>query len=276
MRKLLLTIFALALFISTIWFQGSLSQANDAPTFANTLHSYKIYADGECNAPNISRAGTIYTLRGNVEGNITIDRDGIVLDGSGFTFKGKGDSTGVILYDKNNVTIKNVNVENFETGILLGHYSPEAFLWYDPNPNRSTNCTVNNCHVSNNTNGISIVGGIECRIMGNQVTNNEKGITFFGSENVFRNNQMKDNGINFADLTYEKSDVDSSNTINGKPIYYLINRQNITVPADASMVHLEGCSNIIVPNLDINHTQKAISLFNSSNCKIFGNNLGRK
>ena len=274
MKKLLLAIFALALFTSPIWFQSSLSQINASPTFANTLQNYKIYSDGECNAPNITRDGTTYTLKGNIEGDITIERNGIVLDGAGFTLKGKGNSTGIALYDKNNVTIKNINVENFETGILLGHYrDPEAFLWYDPNPNRSTNCTINNCKISNTTNGISIVGGIECRIIGNQVMNNEIGITFFGSENLFRNNQMKNNTINFEDLTYEKSDVDVSNTINGKPIYYLINQQNITVPADASMVHLEGCSNIIVPNLDIKYAYTAISLFNSSNCKVYGNTL---
>ena len=85
-----------------------------------TLQNYKIYADGECNAPNISREGTTYTFSGNIEGDITIERNDIVIDGVGFTLKGKGYSTGIILYDKNNVTIKNVNVENFEVGILIG------------------------------------------------------------------------------------------------------------------------------------------------------------
>jgi len=84
---------------------------------------------------------------------------------------------------------------------------------------------------------------------------------------------MENNRINFADTIYGKSDVDLSNTINGKPIYYIVNQQNITVPADASMVYLEGCSNIVVQNLDIKHTHKAISLVNSSNCKIYGNTL---
>jgi len=235
-----------------------------------------ITADGNVEGTSaIQRNGNVYTFTSNLEeASIVIEADNIVLDGAGFAVKGGGDSIGIVAYDKNAVIIRNVTVENFQTGILLGHYrGPDAFLWYDPNPNRPTNCTINNCHVSNNTNGISITGGIECRIIGNQVTNNEKGITFYGSGNVFRNNQMKNNTINFVDMNYEKSDVDASNTINGKPIYYLVNQQNKTVPADASMVRLEGCSNMTVPNLDIKYTYKAISLFNSSNCKVYGNTL---
>ena len=234
-----------------------------------------ISADGSIVGTNkIHQNGNSYTLTENLNNSIMIEKDNIVLDGAGFTVKGSGDSIGIAAYDKTAVIIRNVSVENFQIGILLGHhYRLGAFLGYDPNTNRSTNCTVNNCYVSNNTKGISIDGGIECRIIGNQVMNNEIGITFFGSENIFRNNQMKNNTINFEDITYEKNDVDSSNTINDKPIYYIVNQQNITVPADASMIHLEGCSNIRVPNLDIKHTYKAISLFNSSNCKIYGNTL---
>ena len=273
MKKFLLVIFALVLLASSIYLESNLPKANAATIPQETLHSYKLYSNGEGSAPSILWDGAKFTLTENIEATITLMNDNITLDGAGFTVKGKSDSIGIAVYDKTNVTIKNVNVENFQTGILLGHYSPDAFLWYDPNPNRSTNCMVNNCHVSNNTNGISITGGIKCRIIGNQVTDNENGIYFFGSENVFRDNQMGNNRISFLDLTYEKSDVDSSNTINGKPIYYLFSQQNVTVPADASLVHLEGCSNIIVPNLDINCTHKAISLFNSSNCKIFGNKL---
>ena len=235
-----------------------------------------ITADGNVEGTTaITRNGNVYTLTSNLEeASIVIDASNIVLDGAGFTIKGRGDSIGIVAYDKNAVIIRNVTVENFQIGILLGHYRPpDAFLWYDPNPNRSTNCTIDNCHVSNNTKGISIRGGIECRIIGNQVTNNGEGITFSGSENVFRNNQMRNNTINFLDITCEKSDVDASNTINGKPIYYLVNQQNKTVPADASMIYLEGCSNMTVPNLDIKYTYKAISLFNSSNCKVYGNTV---
>jgi parallel beta-helix repeat protein len=272
-KKFLLVIFALALLASTIYVEGNLPKAKAAALPQETLQSYRLYSDGEGSTPSIHWDGTKFTLTENIEATITLMNDSIMLDGAGFTVKGKGDSIGIATYDKNNVTIKNVIVENFQIGILFGHYSPDAFLWYDPNPNRPTNCTIINCQVSNNTIGISSSGGIKCKIIGNQITDNENGIYFFGSENVFRNNRMKNNRFNFEDLTYGTSEVDSSNTINGKPIYYLVNQHNITVPVDASMVQLENCSNITIRNLDINSTYWAISLFNSSNCKIYGNTL---
>ncbi len=271
-KKLLLVVFALLLFASPI-IESSMYKANAATISEEKLQSYSLYSDGRGSSPSILWDGAKFTLTRNVEGTITLMNDSIVLDGAGFTLKGDGDSIGIAAYDKTAVTIKNVKTENFQIGILLGHYSPDAFLWYDPNPNRPTNCSINDCVISNNTKGIFIAGGIKCRIIANQILNNEYGIDFFGSENIFRNNQMENNTISFADSTYENSDVDSSNTINGKPIYYLANQQNMTVPEDASMVHLEDCNNIIVPNLEIRHTHKAISLFNSSNCKIYGNKL---
>lgn len=272
MKKSLLAVFALVLFVLLI-LGGSLHEVNVAAVFEEEMQTFSLYSDGRGSSPSILWDGSKFTLTRNVEGTITLMNDSIIFDGAGFTLRGDGDSIGIAVYDKTAVTIKNVKVENFQIGILLGHYSPDAFLWYDPNPNRPTNCTINDCILSNNTKGIFISGGIKCRIISNQILNNVYGIDFFGSENIFRNNQMENNTISFADSTYEKSDVDSSNTINGKPIYYLVNQQNMTVPADASLVHLEGCSNISVPYLDIKYAHKAISLFNSSNCKIYGNTL---
>jgi parallel beta-helix repeat protein len=272
-KKLLLVIFALSLFASTIYVESNLSKANAAANPQETMENYQLYNDGVGSTPSISWDGAKFTLTEDLEGTITLMNDGIVLDGAGFTVKVDGDSNGIVAYDKNAVTIKNVNVQNSYTGILLGHYSPDAFLWYDPNPNRPTNCTICNCHISNCTTGILISGGVKCIIRDNQVRDSENGITFFGIENVFRNNQLANNKVNFQDITYEKSDVDSSNTINGKPIYYIVNKQNLTVPTDAGMVHLEGCSNIVVRNLDLKNAYYAILLFNSSNCKLYGNTL---
>lgn len=271
-KKLLLAVFALVLFTLLI-LDGRLREVNVAAVFEEEMQTYSLYSDGRGSSPSILWDGAKFTLKRNVEGTIILMNDSIIFDGAGFTLRGDRDSIGIAAYDKTAVTIKNVKVENYQIGILLGHYSPDVFLWYDPNPNRPTNCTISNCNVSNNSKGIIISGGIKCRIIGNQVTNNENGIVFFGTENIFRNNEMENDTISFRDLTYEKSDVDSSNTINGKPIYYLINQQNMNIPKDASLIHLEGCKNISISNLEIKRSYKAISMFNSSNCKIYGNTL---
>jgi len=198
--------------------------------------------------------------------------NGTVLDGAGFTVSGRGDLVGIATYDKNAVTIQNLKVENFLTGILLGHIpGPGSFMQYDTNPNRCTNCTISNCQVSNNTEGISIAGGRQCRIIGNQATNNEKGITFFGSGNIFKNNRMENNSNNFRDNNLVDNDIDHSNTVNGKPIYYLTNRENMTVPTDASIVVLKNCLNVTVQSLNLSYVNDAIALINTNNITIYNN-----
>jgi len=161
------------------------------------MPEYQLYSDGGGATGSICWDGTKFVLTEDIEGTITIMSNGTVLDGAGFKVRGRGDSVGIAIYDKNAVTIQNIKVENFLTGILLGHIpGPGSFMQYDTNPNSCTNCTISNCQVSNNTNGISIAGGIQCKIIGNQATNNTKGISFYGSELVLRNNHVENNSLN--------------------------------------------------------------------------------
>jgi parallel beta-helix repeat protein len=268
-KSLLIAILTFTLFASTVWIQSTLPQAVAATS--DNLPNYTINRDGKCDAPNISQNGNIYTLTGNIEGTILIDRDGVVLNGAGFTLHGKGDSTGIRLYDKSNVVIKNIIVRNFKSGIQFNHEFPPFPVPVDPNPNRPTNCTISECQLSNNTIAIAIYG-VNCKITANNVTNNDEGITFSGSGNIFRNNHMENNRLSFWDSGYITDvDVDTSNTVNGKPVYYMVNQHDTSVPADAGMVVLKGCKNILIQNLDINHVFTAITLVNSSNCRIIAN-----
>jgi parallel beta-helix repeat protein len=66
--------------------------------------------------------------------------------------------------------------------------------------------------------------------------------------------------------------VDSSNTINGKPIYYWTNKQDLTVPTDAGYVVLVNCKNIKVQNLNLSNGQ-GILLIWTTNSIITQNNL---
>ena len=122
----------------------------------------------------------------------------------------------------------------------------------------------------------------------NNVTGNQVGLGLVGSvNNTLRANIMVDNWCNFASFDavtggapenapyvwYGSNDVDSSNTVDGKPIYYWINVADRAVPSDAGCVVLVNCKNITAENLDLRNNSDGIVLINSSNVLIRNNNI---
>jgi len=81
-----------------------------------------ILADGQINPPNISiqRKGDLYTFTGNVSDGIVVEKNSITLDGNGYTLEGSGDGIGISLSGRENVTIKNMQIQNFTYGISFG------------------------------------------------------------------------------------------------------------------------------------------------------------
>jgi len=75
------------------------------------------------------------------------------------------------------------------------------------------------------------------------------------------------------EVTRLYNDVDISNTVNGKPIYYWINRENDAVPSNAGFVALINCRNITVENLILERNLEGVLLSFSNNCTISGNNI---
>jgi parallel beta-helix repeat protein len=125
----------------------------------------------------------------------------------------------------------------------------------------SNNISENNgsgIRTDSNTNGWNITG--------NMVTlNSEYGIHLSGGNNVLRRNQMSNNAFNFGVSDSYLQDIDTSNTVNGKPIYYLVNEQAGQVPADAGYVALVDSSNIVVRNFNSSHNEQGILLVRTNN-----------
>jgi parallel beta-helix repeat protein len=100
---------------------------------------------------------------------------------------------------------------------------------------------------------------------------------------TLRGNTMVNNSLlNFGILNYDwagdsvaklYNNVDLSNTVNGKPIYYWINRENDKVPSNAGFVALINCRNITVENLNLERNLEGVILAFSNNCTISGNNI---
>jgi len=126
---------------------------------------------------------------------------------------------------------------------------------------RSTGNQIINCTCSNGNGGIGLSSAPNSIIRGNTIINN--------NENF---------GIGSSILSDFYCDIDTSNTINGKPIYYWIDYHNEQIPSDAGFIGLVSCTNISVKNLQINNNFQGIVLAGSSNCTIedctFFNNDG--
>ncbi len=66
-------------------------------------------------------------------------------------------------------------------------------------------------------------------------------------------------------------DVDPSNTVNGKPIYYWVNKTDQTVPLDAGFVALINCTRITAQDLRLANNSQGILICSSSNMTIVRN-----
>ena len=204
-----------------------------------------IRADGSIDpvTANITSADSItYTLTDEMYDEIVVEKDDIVVDGEGHTVQGTGNGTGVDLSGRSNVTVKNMEIRAFETGIRLDDSS-------------------------NNT------------VSANNVTSNEFGIVLYSSssKNTFRSNQARDNRYNFGIHPSSASgyiqDIDDSNTVNGKPVYYWINRSDMSVPLDAGYVVLVNCTRMTVRNLNLTNNMQGVALSFTTNSEISNNSM---
>jgi parallel beta-helix repeat protein len=272
-RKALALMLVMAVLASTVGIElAEIAVADPYIPPEEAPPGYRIYSNGTCTAENLRREGDVYTFTGKISGTIVIERDGVVLDGAGYTLQGDGSSYGIWLQDKSNVTIKNLNIRNFGHGVRFSHYAPD---WHSgqTNPNRTTDCTIEACNITNSSYGITFYSCSTCSVLGNYVENNTYGMKVYGSGNTFRNNRIEGNQYNFWELYAGESDVDTSNTVDGKPIYYWVNQHNMTVPADAGTVILKRCSGIRVQNLNLTRNGNGITLYYTNNSRISGNNI---
>jgi parallel beta-helix repeat protein len=270
-----------------------------------------ILADGAVNGTNkLLRDGNLYTLTDDIFDSVVIEKDNVVVDGAGYSLQGTGVGTGINLMGRTNVTVRNMTVSNFFYGVYLdsshnnslsnnnvtgnfyGVYlsasSNNTIVCSDINGNdypgvwlrsSSNNEIRENRIAGNSQDGIWLSTSSDGnKIIGNTLSDNGFGIRIDDySNNVLRNNDLRDNGCNFgvfgSYLAEFIQDIDESNTVNGKPVIYWIDRQDETVPVDAGYVALVDCSGITVQNLSLSRNGQALLLVCTTDSLITQNNL---
>lgn len=158
------------------------------------------------------------------------------------------------------------NITENQNGIMV---SGDSNSVYENNVTRNDGMGV---HITSELNNVS----------GNYVAENKYGVFVMLKANTLRNNIMVNNTLNFGltaqdipyvDLEDFYNDVDVSNTVNGKPVYYWVDRQNADIPLDAGAVVLVNCKNITVQNLTLESNLEGVLLAYSNNCIVSGNNV---
>jgi len=194
-------------------------------------------------------------LYGSSENNITRN-----------TINGPGSrSSGIYVKDSPNNWISN--------NIVTDNYSGISIVQSDGN-------TIFNNTIINNSDGGLVIGSNGNNISHNIVSNHSTGITLAGSNNVLRANKISNSTLNFNlnwdsnwDVSDFINDIDTSNTINGKPIIYWVNKQDEKVPEDTPFLVLVNCSKITVENLKLSQNRQGIILVATTNSKIQQNSV---
>lgn len=195
------------------------------PSFAWTA-TVHIRADGSVDPPSspLQRDGALYTLTGNISSDneaIVIEKDGVVLDGTGFTVQGLGsiNSVGVKVEGMLNVTVRRMRVEGFGYGIVV---------------NRSSFVDIVDSFVAGNLVGVLFQASSFNELLTGEITDNSDGIELHASlNNSLRGNFVGENtraGISLC------SSQNNSVVHNG----FVANLRNVDTCPDLSNVWNEG------------------------------------
>jgi len=251
---------------------------------------------------------TIYVKTGTYYEHVVVNKSVSLVGENKTTTMIDGNKTGTVVHvASDNVTVTGFTIQNsgHEYGIYLNHSDDCVISGNTINDNwcgikvyLSTNCTVTENNVSDNYRGIIVFASNYCTLSGNNVSDNLFGMELLGSDNcvisgntvkengngielfysvncTLRDNKMTDNECNLAvtvqpgfSLEHFMHDIDVSNTVNGKPIYYLVNEHDKRIPENAGYVAAINSTNITVENVNLTHNYPGVLFAFTSNSTV--------
>jgi len=171
-----------------------------------------------------------------------------------------------VTYSSNIVASSNFLVENVNQGLYLDHSSENIVrenlvadngegirLYYS-----SANTIVDNNVTGNSEGGLTLYYSTSNAVNGNIIAHNGFGMRLdYSGSNTLRDNHISSNDYNFeveaVTLSSFVNDIDTSNMVNGRQIYYLVNQENLVVnsSSNAGYVALVNSTDIMVEDLSL-------------------------
>ena len=217
-------------------------------------------------AINAASAGdTIYIYSGTYTEQLTVTK--------ALTLEGENKDTtivkapagwytiGINAYSVTGITIKDLNVQGFFYGIYVRY---------------SSACTITDNIVAGNSYGILIYGTPSSTITNNTVLGpGDYGIRLYYSPScTMMNNSMANNKYNFYLDAHSLGDyyqnIDPTNTVNGRSIYYLIGISDVEFNSensykDAGLIAVIDSDNITIKDLTFSNNSHGVLLLNTPN-----------
>jgi parallel beta-helix repeat protein len=249
------------------------------------------------------------TLTQDLTESVEIESDNVTLDCNGrkINYEEFG-GIGIYLNKRNNVVIKNCNITHFFIGIylfestlnkisgnnLFGNGSAIDLAFASQNNIEENNVFQNNRwgislfeskqnKISDNEafenyeKGLFLIKNSENNvIVGNYFSHNGSGIILdYSSNNFLRKNSMEKNKYNFGigidtgECGFEQ-DIDTSNTVDGKPIYYLMGEKEKVIDKNTNVGYLAviNSENVVIKDLTFKNNHQGILLVNCKDSKI--------
>ncbi len=187
---------------------------------------------------------------------------------------------GISVWQSSFNTVQNNTVSNDErSGIYVWLSSfntiqnnTASSSWRGIHVRQSSDNWIANNTVSNNTAGIYLERAHNNTIANNTITNNSDGIILFNSSYaVLANNLMTGGGVFLYGGSigfWNNHSIDTSNTLNGKPVHYWKNVTGGSIPLGAGQVILVNSSNIVINNQDVSNGSVGIAVTFSSHVTI--------
>jgi parallel beta-helix repeat protein len=199
-----------------------------------------------------------------------------------------------VLVKCTNITVENLNIFNTFLGIELWETNDCEIVnntvsnnnWGGIRLYYSSSNTLANNSVSNNSGGIYLSHSSSNTLTNNTVSNNGDGIwlDYSSNNNIITNNTALDNShgillqdsgnntlientisgklynfdITGSSLSHFLQNIDTSNKVDGKPIYYLVNEKDRLIPSDAGFVGLVNSTNMSMKDLILTNNGKGI------------------
>ncbi|WP_440944880.1 NosD domain-containing protein [Methanosarcina sp. T3] len=212
-----------------------------------------------------SPGATIIVRNGTYNENVDVDRAVSILSESGpeYTEVSAVNPKDSVFY----VTADAVNISGFSVSggselVSSVSYGTAGIWLYGVK-----DCNISGNKLSDNFIGLYVIDTENCTLDNNSAESNDYGIYLNREKGaILRNNRMENNSYNFAFKgAATEQDIDESNTVEGKPVYYLVNESNLVIDSgsNAGTVYCIDCQNVTVRDLNLSGNYYGLYLYNT-------------